>query len=209
MRAEKSFFFYLSFSVWFSSIYFLFFEITCPKHSRWSVGKRFIIRPFRVSSTIHYTRADSVCYFLRWTAKWTDGEWSKKEIKRSGDGMTEFSHSLAGPSSFFRGRRNCYTVTSNNNGAISPSLSPCLSPRLSYFYSHPLLYQTTFTDPSGTLSIHPSDLPCPHKRNSSWLMFLVRAIETLVYINRRRSLSNMSVHKKFVKYTVLVNWLLL
>lgn len=119
------------------SIYFLFFEITCPKHSRWSVGKRFIIRPFRVWSTIHYTSADSVCYFLRWTAKWIGGEWSKKEIKRSGDGMTEFSHSSAGPSSFFRGRRNCYTVTSNNNGAISPSLSISLS--LSFLPSLPLI----------------------------------------------------------------------
>lgn len=115
---------------------FLFFEITCPKHSRWSVGKRFIIRPFRVWSTIHYTSADSVCYFLRWTTKWTGGEWSKKEIKRSGDGMTEFSHSSVGPSSFFRGRRNCYTVTSNNNEAISPSPSATLS--LLLCLSHPL-----------------------------------------------------------------------
>jgi len=143
--------------------FFLFFEITCLKHSRWSVGKRFIIRPFRVWSTIHYTRADSVCYFLRWTAKWIGGEWSKKEIKRSGDGMTEFSHSSAGPSSFFRGRRNCYTVTSNNNGAISPSLFVRLffSLSLSFLPSLPLISNHPLPlDPSDTLSIHPSDLPC-------------------------------------------------
>lgn len=60
----------------------------------------------------------------------------KKEIKRSGDGMTEFSRSSVGPSSFFRGRRNCCIGSSNNNWENGPSV---LSLWLTAYVSFPLL----------------------------------------------------------------------
>lgn len=60
----------------------------------------------------------------------------KKEIKRSGDGMTEFSRSSVGPSSFFRGRRNCCIGSSNNNWENGPSV---LSLWLTAYVFFPLL----------------------------------------------------------------------
>lgn len=150
MRAERELF-YRSFNVWFLSIFFSRLHVQSTRDGR--SGKDSLFG--RLESRAPFITPVLTVYVIslgeRQNGQAECGVWSKKEIKRSGDGMTEFSHSSVGPSSFFRGRRNCYTGTSNNNGAISLSLYLSLVFILTLSYIKP---------PTSQLSIHPSVLPC-------------------------------------------------
>jgi len=134
--------------------------------------------------------------FLRWTEKWIGGEWSKKKL--SDPEMEWRSFLIPQPVLHHFSADNVIAIPSQ---AITtgPYFHLCLPvfPSLSYFYSYFLLYQTTSTDLSDTSSIHP--IHPAHIGETRVDRYFRFGQSKRWYINRRRSLSNISVYREFVK----------